>query len=206
MRTMIRDFGVMMLMVALPAAAPASDSSKNLAPDFTNLPEHVKVVVAPPDVELFEISAGGVPAPRGDWSTEARQLIHAEIERRRGSLGVDTVELDEATADELGELLSLHAAVAQSIALHQFGGIPLPTKNGQLAGETPSRPNTWRTWRRSNGTFWKTRSSGPSSTRRSCCWTGWSSARPSARTCCITAPKRGGCAPRTTMSIWRSRI
>jgi hypothetical protein len=29
-------------------------------------------------------------------------------------------------------LLSLHAAVAQSIAIHHFGSVPLPTKNGRL--------------------------------------------------------------------------
>jgi hypothetical protein len=119
-------------MAALCSAAWASGDSKHLAPDFTNLPEGAKIVVTPPDVELFEISAGGVPVPRADWSESARQLIHSELERRRGSLGVDTVDLDEASADDMGELLSLHAAVAQSIALHQFGEIPLPTKNGRL--------------------------------------------------------------------------
>ena len=119
------------LAVSCPIAA-GRDALKNLAPDFKSLPPQSKIVVAPPDIELFEISAGGVPEPRADWTVTARQLVHAEIELRRAGLGVDTVELDEATADEFGELLSLHAAIARSIALHHFGGVPLPTKNGQL--------------------------------------------------------------------------
>ena len=130
MRT-LRALGALVVWAALCPAALAGDSN-NLAPGFRNLPEHARILVAPPDVELFEISAGGIPAPRADWSTQARQLIHGEIELRRGGLGVDTVELDEATADEFGELLSLHAAVAQAIEIHQFGGLPLPTKNGKL--------------------------------------------------------------------------
>ena len=128
----IRGRGVALVMLLLSPAASASDSSKNLAPDFTNLPAHARILVAPPDIELFEISTGGVPEPRADWTTAARQFVHAEIERRRAGLGVDTVELDEATADEFGELLNLHAAIAQSIALHHFGPVPLPTKNGRL--------------------------------------------------------------------------
>jgi len=131
----VRTVGVFVAAIAMLVSGPgalASEPSKNLAPDFTQLPEHSKILVAPPDVELFEISAGGVPAPRADWSAAAQQFIHAEIERRRAGLGVDTLELDETTADEFGELLSLHAAVAESIALHHFGGVPLPTKNGRL--------------------------------------------------------------------------
>jgi len=96
------------------------------------LPEHSKIVVAPLDVELFEISTGGIPEPRADWTDSARKLMRGELEQRRTGLGVETVELDEASADELGELLNLHAAIAQSIAIHHFGAVPLPTKNGRL--------------------------------------------------------------------------
>ncbi len=128
----ICGYSAMVAMLVLSPAALASGSSKNLAPDFTSLPAHSKILVTPPDIELFEISTGGVPQPRADWTSAARQFVHAEIEQRRTGLGVETVELDEATADEFGEQLNLHAAIAQSIALHHFGGIPLPTKNGQL--------------------------------------------------------------------------
>jgi hypothetical protein len=128
----IRALGAALVMAALCPAALASDSSKNLAPNFSALPSNSKILIAPPDIELFSLSTGGVLEPRADWTSSARQNVRAEVEQRRGALGVDTVELDEATADEFGELLNLHAAIAQSIALHHFGGTPLPTKNGQL--------------------------------------------------------------------------
>jgi len=128
----MRVFCTALVLALSCSGAFASDGSKNLAPGFTSLPQGSTVLLAPADIELFEISAGGVPQPRADWTAAARQLIHDEIEQRRASLGVQTVELDEATADEFGELLSLHAAVSESIASHHFGGVPLPTKNGQL--------------------------------------------------------------------------
>lgn len=128
----VRVWGAAGAMALLCAAALASEGSKNLAPDFTALPAHAKILIAPADIELFEITTGGIPEPRADWTESARKFVHAELEKRREGLGVETVELDEATADEFGELLNLHAAVAQSIALHHFGQVPLPTKNGRL--------------------------------------------------------------------------
>ena len=124
--------GLAAVMGFLCAGAHASGNSKNLAPDFDSLPPHAKILIAPADIELFEITTGGVPEPRADWTEDARRFVRAEIEKRREGLGVETVELDEATGDEFGELLNLHAAVAQSIALHHFGEVPLPTKNGKL--------------------------------------------------------------------------
>ncbi len=120
------------LALVLAGAALAADNPKQFAPNFDSLPAHARILVAPPDVELFEIGAGGVPEPRADWTGAARGFVHEQIERRRERLAVETVELDETTADEFGELLSLHAAVAQSIALHHFGPVPLPTKAGRL--------------------------------------------------------------------------
>ena len=43
-----------------------------------------------------------------------------------------TVDLSEKDADALAEINTLHAAIAQSIALHHFGPLALPTKEGKL--------------------------------------------------------------------------
>jgi hypothetical protein len=121
-------------MTALALGAQAADSSKQFAPGFVGLPTHSKILVAPLDVELFEISMGGMLEPRADWTESARGFMKTQIEARRDGLGVDTAELKDEDADEFGELLSLHAAVAQSIEMHHFGSseFKLPTKNGQL--------------------------------------------------------------------------
>jgi hypothetical protein len=122
-----------LLLVSLLAATSAIAQSRNLAPDFTALPKDSTVLLAPLDVELFSLSAGGVPEPRADWTQAALKHMKGALQKHKQTLGVRTVEIDETTADELGELLSLHAAVASAISLHHFGGInALPTKEGRL--------------------------------------------------------------------------
>jgi len=88
----------------------------------------------PPDVELFSISGGGVSEPKADWTETATGYIINELRRKSDVLGMKNVALSEKDADDLAEINTLHAAVAQSIALHHFqgGNFSLPTKGGQL--------------------------------------------------------------------------
>lgn len=121
---------------AAPAAAPATAAtgSKFLAPGFTGLAPSAKVLLMPVDVELFSLSAGGVAEPKADWTAAARTHMKAAVLQRREALKLDAVEVSEAEADDFAEQVGLHAAVANSIALHHgFGGMwSLPTKEGQL--------------------------------------------------------------------------
>lgn len=115
-------------------AVAASAQSKNLAPGFTSLPTGAQILIAPIDVELFSISAGGVLEPRADWTTTALSNMRGELKRLRERYKGETIDLDEKSADEFAEVLSLHGAVARSINLHHFvGGMwSLPTKEGKL--------------------------------------------------------------------------
>lgn len=122
-----------LLLVATAAASAQGD--RNLAPGFASLPANARILIAPIDVELFSISAGGVPEPRADWTTAAQENMKKALDRLRDKYRGETVELDERSADELGELLALHAAVARSINLHHHGPggtWALPTKGGKL--------------------------------------------------------------------------
>ena len=106
--------------------------SKNLAPGFTTLPAGPKVLLAPIDVELFSLSAGGVLEPKADWTTAAAKHMKAALLQRKAAWNITSIELDTATADEHAEMLSLHAAIARAISAHHFGGLSLPTKDGKL--------------------------------------------------------------------------
>ena len=120
-------------MAATPAAAQAT-VSKNLAAGFSQLPKDSTLVILPVDVELFSLSAGGVAEPRADWTTAAVSHMGAALGKQTGKLGLAVNLLNEKAADEFGEQISLHAAVARSIALHHsVGGVwALPTKAGVL--------------------------------------------------------------------------
>ncbi|MDH5208955.1 MAG: hypothetical protein OEW34_09975 [Burkholderiaceae bacterium] len=122
------------LAFVLAAAGAGAEEPRNLAPGFTALPQNAKILVAPIDVELYSISAGGVPEPRADWTSTALGNMKKELGRLRERYKGETVDLDERAADDFGELLALHSAVARSISLHHaVGGMwALPTKNGKL--------------------------------------------------------------------------
>ena len=122
---------VVALAVTVSLGAVAQDK-RNLAPGFTALPADARVVIAPIDVELFSITAGGVMEPKADWTEAAQRHMKEALHQRAVSLGGRGVELSTDQADSMAELLSLHAAVARSIAIHHAGGLKLPTKEDKL--------------------------------------------------------------------------
>lgn len=122
------------LLWALGMGAAQAAGSRQLAPGFEHLDKSARVLVMPVDVELFSLSAGGVPEPKADWTATAHGHMRDALAQRLKALGVDVQQGDEALADEFAEQVGLHAAVARSIDLHHgVGGIwALPTKGGVL--------------------------------------------------------------------------
>lgn len=129
-RAMARGMLAALLLVG--AQVQALAQSRNLAPGFSGLSKDAQLMLAPLDVELFSISAGGVWEPKADWTDVAQKHMTAAVENRAGKLGLTLRRLDSARADELAELLHLHGAVARAIAQHHEGALKLPTKDGKL--------------------------------------------------------------------------
>lgn len=120
--------------VSFLAAGTSWSQSRTLAPGFTTLPQGATVVMMPVDIELYSISAGGVPEPRADWTEAAQRNFKTALKSRRGTSGLNITELTEKDADDFAELSSLHTALARAIAVHHFGprSLRLPTKGGKL--------------------------------------------------------------------------
>jgi hypothetical protein len=134
-RSLLRSWVVGgVLGVCCAIALPALAQSKNRAPGFTRLDQGATVVVMSPDVELFSISAGGVVEPKADWTATAQQHLQSALQRSMSALNLAPRFLSEQDSDEFADVGALHAAVAQSIALHHMmgGSFKLPTKNDQL--------------------------------------------------------------------------
>ncbi len=126
--------GVAALGLALVTMSAGAEDAKHLAPGFSGLPPNARVLITPLDVELYSISAGGIPEPRADWTAAALTNMKKELGRLRERYKGETIELDERTADDFSELLALHSAVARAINIHHVSGGPwaLPTKGGKL--------------------------------------------------------------------------
>lgn len=114
--------------------ASAHGQMRNLAPGFSALPKDAKVLLMPTDIELFSVSGGGILEPKADWTQNAIRHFGAALVEKKKSLGATTVDLSAQDADEVAEINSLHAAVANAIAIHHFGPgfLQLPTKEGKL--------------------------------------------------------------------------
>jgi hypothetical protein len=114
------------------AAAPVA-TKRNLAPGFTTRAADSRLLVVPVDMELFSLSAGGVPEPRADWTEAAQKNFGLALEARRKTLGAQTATLSETDLDDIAELNALHGAVATAIFRHHsLGSLQLPTKKGVL--------------------------------------------------------------------------
>lgn len=116
-----------------PSPVPAAGSA-NLAPGFTHRPAASTLLVVPPEIELFSISAGGVTEPRADWTSAAQRHFREALHARRKAFGTRFKELIPSELDEFAELSHLHGAVAQAVFLHHVvgGAWRLPTKPGGL--------------------------------------------------------------------------
>ncbi|MFN0183587.1 MAG: hypothetical protein ACKVQR_07185 [Aquabacterium sp.] len=119
------------LVVSMLPAVTAAQAT-NLAPGFSALPADAKILIAPLDVELFSLSAGGVTEPRADWTASALKHMQQALAGRKQALGLSSTELSAAKAEEQAELLNLHAAVARAISIHHRGVFKLPTKEDKL--------------------------------------------------------------------------
>jgi tetratricopeptide (TPR) repeat protein len=89
-------------------------------------------MIAPLDVELYSVSAGGAYEPKADWTEAAERHMRAALQSKAKSLGLASTELSEDKADEFAELLRVYAAVARAISIHHAGSMKLPTKEDRL--------------------------------------------------------------------------
>lgn len=136
-RLAVRAFAwSLIIALAWPAIAQCQTISptQRKAPGFTDLPRDAKIIVAPIDVELFELSVGGVLQPKADWTEAASRHMKAAVGRALSDLKIGATHLTDSLADEQHEALSLNGAISSAIALHHAGAgiFALPTKAGKL--------------------------------------------------------------------------
>jgi len=94
-------------------------------PDVAAKSQHIKkILLAPPQVKAYEISAGGMSQQKDDWSAQAAGNVSQALITRLGGSGLTVAVLtpDGANEQELREVQALYTAVAQSILTHTYSG------------------------------------------------------------------------------------
>lgn len=109
------------------AASPASAAMNALNPALVQHPDARprKVVLLPPQIFVYELSAGGVPTRMGDWESTARANLTHAATREAASLGIFDViaapALDPAEEETLDAHIGLYDRVAQSVFIYGRG-------------------------------------------------------------------------------------
>lgn len=102
------------------------------------IPQQTKVLVMPPDIQLFELTAGGLEEPRADWTQHAKQYfmdaLHNKLETTEDATALYEPPLNDfEQAHVHRQLTKLHETVGNAILLHDYLTYAvLPTKKDKF--------------------------------------------------------------------------
>ncbi len=107
----------------------------------TEIPERsgtLRVLLMPPDVEVSEITAAGLPEPKADWTASAKKnvetALNAILAKRDARLIHYRAASGDSTIDDAHlQAFKLHGAVGNTILLHKYiPNLALPTKKDKF--------------------------------------------------------------------------
>lgn len=98
----------------------------------------VRILLMPSDVELSEMTAGGLTEPNAEWTATAEKLItailHDKMSERGAAFSVYKLESKDFDIEsDLVQLKKLHGAVGNAIMVHKYFPVfELPHKKQQF--------------------------------------------------------------------------
>jgi len=96
--------------------------------------QNPRIILMPPDVKYYLLTAGGVPQPHREWTEAAQENVTLAITDFAESTGSDleVIDPDNVSQTEI-EYEALHSAVGMTVLNHHFGSAKLPSKgNGEI--------------------------------------------------------------------------
>src|SRR6187397_1256172 len=101
---------------------------------FTPPQGDYKLLVLRPDVTVGSVTTGGMTEPRADWTEAARanliEALKAQQAARGGKVHIaeHRGDIPSVDAETVAQLERLNYVVDESIVLHKYLGVYLPTK------------------------------------------------------------------------------
>jgi hypothetical protein len=95
------------------------------------------LIVMRPIVQVGTVTTGGIVEPRADWTDQARGHLLAALREEQAGRGGRTLilerrdEVQGVSPEAVADLERLFIAVGNSIILHRYQGLNLPTKRRQ---------------------------------------------------------------------------
>jgi hypothetical protein len=96
----------------------------------TTVSENPRILLMPPDIKYYLLTAGGIPEPNQEWTEAAQHNFSIALKDYAAGIGTDLITIDRAgnLTEEEEQYRRLHAAVGMSLQQHHFGYMPLPSK------------------------------------------------------------------------------
>lgn len=122
------------LWLALLAAGCAQATTLARSEPVPQRAGEARVLLMQPDVELYELTAGGLLEPKAEWTGSAREYVTTALREELQRKGARVIPYQPPSGNPSKEhahtqLVKLHDAVGGSIL---FFGAALPTKKGKL--------------------------------------------------------------------------
>ena len=119
-----------LVLAAVLFSGCASTRNVQQVDKLESIAENPRVILMPPDIRYYLLTAGGLPEPHAEWTKAAQDNFTHATKNFAQSIGTDLTILDP---DDIGEAEieyeMLHAAVGTTILNHHFGMAKLPGKN-----------------------------------------------------------------------------
>jgi hypothetical protein len=132
---LLRFFVAALAVAALAGCATKANSQIDALKRPAGQP---RIILMPVDVELSELTAGGLHEPKADWTEGARRNLTAAFQTEKTALGLNVIAFDDSALpqerrDALNQISKLHGAIGQTIQLNQYiNAAQLPTKGGRM--------------------------------------------------------------------------
>ena len=102
------------------------------------LPPNAKILLMAPDIQLFEITAGGMQEPKADWTAAAMQHVQSsldkQLKRRNDAIVPYKAPVEDPEAEMAHQQITkLHETVGNTILVHKYiPALNLPTKKDKM--------------------------------------------------------------------------
>ncbi len=127
-----------LLLIGVIAAGCAQTKSFFVSDGIQPLTSEVRVVLMPPDIELYVLTASGMLEPKAEWTAKARlhviDALKEELRAKNVQLLLHQTPTDMPSQNyEQIQLLKLHEAVGRTILKHKYiSQFALPTKKDKF--------------------------------------------------------------------------
>lgn len=125
----MRFHKLVLLALVLPALGGAGPARPTAPKSLAWPGPEKRIILVDPDVELDELTAGGVAEPRADWTRTAKDFLRTDIAQSLSNKGVTAAPTPEISDPQEARLVRLNSQVGRALLMHY-------TLNLYLAGKS----------------------------------------------------------------------